>query len=93
MSPGNVDDVVPPRGMKNIVVEVMAYVCKYMNDNHLIESPTDFETYDGALKVVWPELYKTCPEAALLVSVSIYIDIAERWGFDVHPVELKELRL
>ena len=88
MMTGNIDDVNPPRGMKNIVLEVMEYVRK-----HSGSTPTDFEVYDDALHAVWPELYKSCPEAALLVSISIYIDIAERWGFEAHPEEIKELRL
>lgn len=90
MSPGNVDDIAPPRGMQNIVLAVMEYVQKHIEGT---QYPADFETYDAALNAVWPELYKSSPEAALLVSVSIYLDIAERWGFKVEPEEIRELRL
>jgi hypothetical protein len=78
--------------MRNIVEEVMDYI-----DTHCLkvnsERPTDFETYDDAFNVVWPELYKACPNAALLVSISIYVDIAERWGFEVIPPEIKDVKL
>lgn len=90
MSPSNIDDVNPPRGMHNIVVEVMDYV-----RTHKIEPnpPTDFETYDEALHAIWPELYKASPEAALIVAISIYVDIAERWDFQVKTPEIRELKL
>jgi hypothetical protein len=96
MSPGNVDDINAPKSMKNIVLEVMDYINAHHPPEDLSPGewpPTDFDTYDQALHVVWPELYKTDPKAALLVSVSIYIDIAERWFFEATPSEIKELRL
>lgn len=89
---GNIDDVLAPRSMKNIVLEVMDYI-----ETHKLQSdgkpPTDFETYDEALQVIWPELYKTCSEAALLTSISIYVEIAERWGFHINTPEIKDLKL
>lgn len=90
MSPGNVDDINPPRSMQNVVLSVMDYVRKHTQGDNF---PTDFKTYDDALHVIWPELFKADPKAALLVSISIYIDVSERWGFEVQPAELKELRL
>ena len=89
--PGNIDDVNAPRSMKSIVLEVMDYVEKHNLQINSIP-PDDFETYDNALRVIWPEIYK-CPEAALQVSVSIYVEIAERWGFHVEPAIIKELKL
>lgn len=90
MSPGNIDDVNPPMSMQNVVLSVMDYVRLHHGGDNL---PKDFKTYDDALHVIWPELFKADSKAALLVAISIYVDIAERWGFEVHPEELKELRL
>ncbi len=96
MSPGAVDDMNAPKSMKNIVLEVMEFVERHRVQDQfgvLPDRPTDFDTYDRALHVIWPDLFKTDPKAAILVSVSIYIDIAERWGFEVKPDVLKEMRL
>lgn len=94
MTPGAVDDVNAPKSMMNIVQEVMQYVSNHVSRSMLQgKHPTDFETYDNALHAVWPELFKADPKAALLVSISIWIDISERWGFKVHPEEIKALRL
>lgn len=95
MSPGNVDDMNAPRSMKNIVQEVMDYIeqLREEDENGIIpDRPTDFQTYDDALAAVWPELHKASNKAHLLVAVSIYVDIAERWGFEVPP-EIREMIL
>lgn len=96
MRTGNVDDLNAPKSMQNIVQEVMGYVIDHRVPaiERQFEYPIQFEIYDQALHAVWPELHKASPKAHLLVSVSIYIEIAERWGFSDHvPEELKGLRL
>lgn len=106
MNTGNVDDVNPPRAMKNIVQEVMDYVQNKLDDDvrekikqdpPIVEGYLDvraFKTYDEALHTIWPELYKASPQAHLLVAVSIYIEIAERWDFKDDILEiLKGLKL
>lgn len=88
MAPGNIDDVLAPRSMRNIVLEVMEYV-----ETHApFEEWAKFKPYDDALKAIWPGLFKIDAKAALLVSIAIYLDVADRKGFTVHPSELEELR-
>lgn len=85
---GNIDDVSAPKSMRNIVLEVTEYV-----EAHSPYSEWDkFKPYDDALHVVWPELFKADEKAALQVSIAIYLDVADRKGFTVHPSELEELR-
>ena len=92
--PGAIDDVNAPKSMQNIVLEVMKYVQDHWSANCADYPPKDFNTYDRALHAVWPGLFKSDAKAALLVSVSIYIDIAERWDFtQAVPEEIKGLRL
>lgn len=97
MSPGLIDDVNAPKSMQNIVLEVMSYVRDHHHSKGKMWSewmpPTDFDTYDAALHAIWPDLFKTDPKAALIVSISIYFDIAERWGFQIQPEEIRELVL
>lgn len=98
MSPGAIDDVNAPRSMQNIVKEVMEYVKRHVEEplpkGASYTFPQDFDTYDRALHAVWPGLFKSDPKAALLVSVSIYMDIAERWSFEsAVPDKIKGLRL
>ena len=85
--PGNIDDVLAPRSIRNIVVEVMEYV-----ETHTPGHPTAFAAYDDALHAIWPELYKASPEAHMRVGLSIYADIAERWGFEI-PDEVMAIKL
>lgn len=86
---GNIDNVLAPKSMRNIVLEVMEYVEKHVSpDEH-----EEFKPYDDALHVIWPELFKSDSKAALLVSIAIYLDVADRKGFEIHPSELKELKL
>lgn len=86
---GNIDDVAAPKSMRNIVLEVMEYVEKHIPPDDWEE----FKPYDDALHAIWPELFKADPQAALQVSIAIYLDVADRKGFEVHPSELKELKL
>jgi hypothetical protein len=92
---GNIDDAVAPKSMQNIVKDVMDFVIEHTNggltDND--PPPIDFDTYDQALHAVWPDLYKADSKAAILVAISIWIEIGERWGFEVSPEEVKALRL
>lgn len=94
MSTGNIDDVNAPRAMKNIVQEIMDYI-----EQHRVPAisrthahPIQFSIYDDALAAVWPELHKASNAAHTLVAISIYIEIAERWGFEV-PDEIKRMRI
>lgn len=91
---GNIDDVNAPRSMTNIVQEVTAYVMSHfqINSEGRVTPPTEFRFYDDALNAIWPELYKTSREAHLMVAVSVYVEIAERWGFEVAP-EIREMRI
>ncbi len=89
MSPGNIDDVNAPKSIKNIVLEVIEYVEKHTE----VSEWQTFEPYDSALHALWPELFKASREAALRVSVAIFLDVAERKGFKVEPPELKEFDL
>ncbi len=91
MAPGNVDDVNAPQGIQNIVQAVTEYVIRHTPEFEG-RLPTSFDIYDRALHAIWPELHKSSPEAHLRVGISIYIDIAERWGFEV-PAEIKGLKL
>ena len=95
MSPGAIDDVNAPKSMKNIVLEVMEYVEAHRLPaiTRVHEHPLEFKVYDEALHAVWPELHKISPEAHLRVSVSIYLEIADRWRFEASPPEIKGLKL
>lgn len=84
MSPGNIDNVAAPKSMIDIVQEVTEYVIKH-SDAAIAILPFEFEPYDAALHAVWPELYKTSPKAHLMVAISIYVEIAERWSFEIPP--------
>jgi len=84
-------DVSAPRSTTNIVQEVTEYVIRH-STNFNGRMPTEFEVYDRALGVVWPGLHKASPMAHLLVGISVYIDIAERWGFEV-PGEIRTMKL
>ena len=75
--------------MQNIVLDVMAYVDEHVADE---EERKKFKPYDAALRVIWPGLFKIDDKAALLVSIAIYLDVADRKGFTVYPRELEELR-
>lgn len=94
MPTGNIDDVNAPRAMKNIVQEVMDYVEAHQVPaiSRLNAHPTQFSIYEEALAAVWPELHKASKEAHIRVAISIYIEIAERWGFEV-PNEIKRMRI
>lgn len=88
---GNIDDVRAPRSMKNIVEEVMDWLQRHAGTD---KSLTSFELCDDGVKAVWPELHKSSPEAHLRVAVSIYYEIANRWGFEpTIPPIVKELVL
>lgn len=94
MSTGNVDDIQPPRGMRNVVDLVADYVLLHNSGKLSDGTPILFEDYDQALTVVWPELHKASPEAHLRVAVSIYLELAVKWKFmGLVPEQLKGLKL
>lgn len=94
MRTGNIDDINAPRAMKNIVQEVMDYIEQHwVSTNAQTHAyPTQFGIYEDALAAVWPELHKASKEAHVRVAISIYAEIAERWGFKI-PQEVKDMVL
>jgi hypothetical protein len=54
---------------------------------------SDFEQVDGALQAVWPEIYRDDKLATLLVTINVYLALAEQFGFEVQPAYLKAAKM
>ena len=79
--------VFAPSSDQNIVQDVEQYLrLKGLEGTQL------FEHYDDALRVVWPALLISNPEASLLVSINVYLEVAEKRGFEVKPDFLKQAK-
>lgn len=85
--PVNPEDISAPRSNKNIVDEI----ADYLKERDL--DMKDFEVVDGALQAVWPEMYNEDHLATLLVTINVYIALAERHDFEVQPTYLKMAKM
>ena len=82
-----VTEVSAPSSTLTIVEDVEQYL------KHLgLEETEMFEHYDNATRAVWPSLFTANPEAALLTSINVYLECAEKRGFDVKPDFLKQAK-
>lgn len=80
-------EVSAPSSDQNIVQDVEQYL-KHLH----LEGSTQFEHYDDAVRAVWPALHVQSPEAALLVSINVFLECAEMRGFEVKPNFLKQAK-
>ncbi len=81
-------DIVAPSS----TITVKEDVEKYLQAKGLLGTDR-FEFYDDALRAVWPGLHTSDENAAILLSISIYLECADEYGFAVRPDFLKDAKL
>lgn len=79
--------VCAPSSTNTIVQDVEQYLC-----GKDLLGTDKFEYYDDALRAVWPSLCISDPYAALFLAINVYLECAEKMGFEVKPSFLKEAR-
>lgn len=66
-------------------------VDQYLKDKNL-EDTQMFEHYDEALRAVWPQIFTSNPNAAIFLSISLFIEAAQTKGFAVTPEFLRRMK-
>ena len=80
-----VTEVSAPSSTLTIVQDVEQFL-----DQHNLRGTTLFEHYDNALRAVWPNLHIADPKAQILTAINVYLEVAEKRGFEVKPNFLKQ---
>lgn len=73
-------DISAPSSTNNIVEDIEQWL-----DRHGLLGTSDFECYDNALKAVWPQLYITNQYKALFLAINVYLECANKRGFEISP--------
>lgn len=82
----DVTTITSPRSRQHILDELREYLKSRDLDM------TNFEVVDGALHACWPELYNNDQAAALLVTMNVFVDLADQEGFEVIPAYLRRAK-
>ena len=77
-------EAIAPSSNQNVVKDVEQYLA-HLN----LQDSTLFEHYDDALRAVWPHLHTADPYAAIFLAIAIYLECAEKRGFEVKANFLK----
>src|SRR5688572_5160559 len=83
LNPTDPSQMTAPRSHRPIIEDIHEYLLERSLDM------TDFEVVDGALQAVWPELYRDDTLSSFLVTVNVYLALAEQYNFEVQPPYLK----
>lgn len=77
-------DAIAPSSNQTVMRDVEQYL-----EHMKLENTTMFEHYDDALRAVWPHLHASDPYAAIFLAIAIYLESAEKRGFEVRANFLK----
>lgn len=77
-------DAIAPSSDQTVMKDVEQYL-KHIN----LQDTTMFEHYDDALRAVWPQLHISDPYAAIFLAIAIYLESAEKRGFEIKADFLK----
>lgn len=81
------ESVSAPRSDKPILEDIHNYLKEKDFDM------TDYEVVEGALHALWPEIYRNDTLATFLVTVNVYLKLAEKYGFEVKPAYLAQAKM